>query len=634
MKRFAAPTGVFILLLAVYLWTMAPGIFWIDSAAFTACNEILGLPHSPSFPAYTVMGRTLHALLPVDPATASNLFSAVTAAAAGAIFYLILRLLLQPSAMPEKLKFITSFTGALFAFTAVPIWQSAVRAEVYALQVLISLAIIYSFLKCTRETDSPGKYRWALAAVFFQGLAFANHSLLALITIPLIMAIPFTPGFKAAGGSFMRFAVAGTALFCIALSFYLYLPIRSNQDPFINSGQPKTLSLTLKAITRTGEDYMPDMNPAPIDYFARIKNLGKFIFNQTGVLAILGLVAGLFIAARRKNVILLLLIGLIPLGWALTIWAADFELMNFDIVAYSALPLALFIMMAFYGLSHLAAKAMEKSRLGHYAVVVLIFMVYFQFSENLNACDLSGSAGPDRLAEIILEEAPPHAILMLNEDNVVLPLWYHCLALNQRRDLKIIATGAMYRPSYRDELRTLYPNLKFPPEFEAYKIDNFNRAVKKFCDLNSVNHPIMVQFGVPGIDAASLMPAGFLFRYNGGAFLPEPGIKMPMPELLDYIADGATDLLTREFAARNAFNYGVYFDRLGQTRESFRFFRYAIETDDQNPSYFLRLGIAFLNAGRQDEAIILLKQATLTGSGCPEADRLLKQITDREYGQR
>lgn len=634
MKQVAAPTGVFILLLAVYLWTMAPGIFWIDSAAFTACNEILGLPHSPSFPLYTLMGRTVHSLAAADPASASNLFSAATASAGGVVFYLIFWLLLQPSRMPRAVKYAASITGTLFAFLAIPVWQSAVRAEVYSLQMLLSLLVIYMFLKSRIETNPAKKIRFALAAVFFQGLSFANHSLLALATVPLILSLPFLPGSGVIKGIYVRSVGIAVVLFSVALSAYLYLPIRSNQDPAINSGQPKTLPLALKSITRAGEDYLPDSRAVGADYLARTANLGKFIFEQTGGLVILGVIVGLFFAVRQKKVGLLVMAGLIPIGLALTIWAADFKLLNFDIVAYSALPLALFILLAFYGLSHLAGIASERGRIGRAAPAILVLMTVLQFSGNLHACNLSGSAGPDRLAGIILEEAPPYAVLMLNEDNVVLPLWYHCLALGKRRDLAIVSTGGLYRPSYRNELRILYPDLKFPQELKGYRIDNINHAVRSFCNMNSADRPIMVQFGVPGIDPASLVPAGFLFRYSFADSLTESVIKMPMPELLDYIADGATDMLTREFVARNAFNYGVYFDRLGQIREAFRFFRYAIETDDKNPDYLLRLGVAFLNAGRQDEAIMLLQQALKTGEGCPEAERLLKQITGREYGQR
>ncbi len=633
MKQVAAPSGVFGLLLAVYLWTMAPGNFWIDSAAFTACNAILGLPHSPSFPLYTVLGRSVYSLLPTDPATASNLYSAFAAALGGMVLYLILNMLLIPLKTSSGIRSLAAAGGALFAFLAIPVWQSAVRAEVYSLQILLSLTVLFLFLKSSHTGHPPDKIRYALATVFIQGLSMTNHSLLALITLPLIIALPFFIGWQALRSCLLKLMATAVILFCIGISFYLYLPIRSNHDPAINSGQPKTVAAALQSISRTGEDYLPAGPAAKTDYFNRTGKLARFIFDQTGGLILLGLIAGFFIAIRQRQKALLMFTSLIPIGFAITIWAADFRMLNFDIVAYSALPLILAIMLAFYGLSYLAVRASERGRLGRLVPAIFVLMVFFQFSGNLYSSDLSGVGGPDRTAEIILEEAPSKAILLLNEDNVVLPLWYHCLALNKRLDIAVISAGALYRPTYRNELRVLYPNLKYPKEFESYKIENLGRNIVSFCEMNKDQRPIMVQFGVPGIVASDLIPQGFLFRYDPDRTTDETLIKYPSPPLLDYIADGATDLLTIDFVARTAFNYGVYFNKIGQAESAYRFFEYAISADGDNPEYLLQLGIAFLNSGRLDEAILLFEEAASTGDGCPEADVLIKQIKNRKYGQ-
>ena len=143
----------------------------------------------------------------------------------------------------------------------------------------------------------------------------------------------------------------------------------------------------------------------------------------------------------------------------------------------------------------------------------------------------------------------------------------------------------------------------------------------------------MIQYGVPGIGVNDITPDGFLFRYDPGDTVNDAEVKYPSPALLAHIADGATDLLTREFAARTAFNYGVYFDRVGKAETAYEFFEYAVETDQDNPEYLLRLGVAFLNAGQPDKAVMLLEQAARTGAGCPEAERLLKQINDRKFGE-
>jgi hypothetical protein len=633
MKRVAAPLGVFLILMAVYIWTMAPGNFWIDSAAFTACNEILGLPHSPSFPLYTVLGRAVHVLAPVEPAMASNLYSALAAASGGVVFYLILGLLLAPSSISTGVKRMAPITGALCAFLAVPIWQSAVRAEVYSLQTLLSLLVVFLFLKAVRCQLSHHRIRFALAAVFCQGLSFANHSLLAVTTLPLIISLPFFMEWPAIKSNILKLAAVTVLIFCVAISFYLYLPIRSQQNPAINSGQPKTTEATLKAITRSGEDYLPVSPPVEVNYLSRTGRLAGFVYDQTGGLILLGVITGIFITLRQRNMIMLLFSAMIPIGLALTVWAADFKMLNFDIVAYSALPLILLIMISFYGLSHLAGRVSDRVRIDRIISVVFSLLAIFQFTGNLYACDLSGTKGPDKLAGNILRKAPANSILLLNEDNVVLPLWFHRYALDKRPDLAVISAGALYRPSYRNELRVLHPELQYPDEFKPYRIENLDQAISSFCELNGNNHPIMIQFGVPGIDADEITPNGFLFQYGLTIGDSKHTVDYPTLAMLEDLARGATDLLTKDFVARNAFNFGVYFDRIGQGTTAYQFFQYAIEIDDENPGYLLHLGLAFLKAGKRDEAIMLLQEAVKTGEGCPEAEALLKRINDREYGK-
>jgi len=631
MKRLVFPVTIFGLLAAVYAWTLAPGNFWIDSAAFSACNQVLGIPHAPGFPVYTILGRTFNIIFPADPIVASNIFSALTAAAAGTVCFLILSLMIKPVQVSPILRRLASATGALFSFFTMPVWQSAVRAEVYSLQILLSLLVIYLFLK-SLHADEPKSYRMALAMVFFQGLCFANHSLLALITLPLIPALPIlNRWFKPRAGIY-KGVLSGIAVFALAVSFYLFLPIRSSQDPAINSGQPKTIGAAVKTITRTGEDYLPETAATQADYPKRAWKLAGFLFDQTGTVILLGLAAGLYFAIRQKKWPMLGLAALIPVGLGITVWAADFRKLNFDIVAYSALPLIILIILSFYGLTKLAAHTAERVKIGRAVSVVFILLVFFQFSGNLYACDLSGTSGPDRLARTILSEAPENAILLLNEDNTLLPLWYHCLAAGERPDLILVSTGALYRPSYRNQLTILYPQVAYPAEFDSYKIDDLPRAIESFCRINRESRPILVQYGTPGIGNHQLEPYGFLFRLKGSRS-ESSSASGPAPiEMLEYIAEGATDLLTRDFVARNAFNYGVYYDAAGNLEAAYKYFQYAIDTDSENPAYLLQLGAAFLKAGRQKEAVLLLQEATKTGEGCPEAEALLTRIAEREYG--
>lgn len=632
MKRITPPLTVFALLLAMYLWTLAPGNFWVDSAAFAACNEILGLPHAPSFPLYTIIGRLMHVFLPVAPAQASNLYSAITSAFAGVVIYGIIHVLLVRLFAAKKLHRLIAACGAVFIGLTLPVWQSSVRAEVYSLQVLLLSLVIYSLVRGWFDRDTGG-IKFTFLAVFLQGLAFTNHSLLAISTLPLtaIGVLAHVPNIKSITGV-LRSIVPAVVLFAVALSVYVYLPVRANQDPAINSGQPKTLTGAFQSITRSGEDYLPTGQTSKPDYLDRTRNLAVFLFDQTGGLVIVGVIFAILAGLKRQNRILLLLFGSSLLGFIITIWAADFRLYNFDIVAYAAVPLLLLLICAFTGLYEACRLLEQKTQLVRYAPLVFILMAFFEFYGNLYAADLSATEGPDILAEAILRDAPDNAMLFVNEDDVALPLWYHQYALGKRPDITVISAGALYRPDYRNQVRHKNPGLRVPSGFEQRKITDLSRLVDGIRSSNP-ERPVQVQFGTPGFAVKNLYPDGFLYRYTEEDSLPMPSAER-IVELYADIAGTATDLLTHEFLGRNAFNNGVYFDRIGMGDKAYLFFQYAIEIDDTNPDYLLRLGIAFLDAGKTEDARALLKQATETGSGCPEAEDILQRLEARKFSKR
>jgi len=633
MKRLAVPAGIFALLMAIYVWTMAPGNFWLDSPAFAACNDILGLPHSPSFPIYTILGRVMNLVLPGTPARVGNMYSAVTSALGGVVAYLILIQLLSRLKITASLKQVAAVSGSAYAYLTVPVWQSAVRTEIYSLQLLLTLLVVYLFLKTLGPEAGGRKLKYALGAVFVQGLSLANHSLLAMVTMPLVAALPFLLWRTIPRASLFKTAMIAVVVFAVAVSSYLFLPIRAAQNPAINSGRPTSLAATFKAITRVGEDYLPNMPSPQVNYGSRAVKLIGFASGQMGILLLAGIVLALFLSLRKKLADVLMVSSMIPIGLLITIWAADFRLFNYDIVAYSGIALVAAVIVGFVGLGLIVEKYADRKRVGQIACAVCVLIVFLDFSGNLYSSDLSKTDGPDRLAGMILSQAPPRAVLICNEDNVLLPLWYQCFALGTRPDVAVISAGALYRPSYREEVRRNYPDLELPPQFDQCRIENLGEAMTSLCTLNAPRRPLLVQFGVPGIAAEQLSPDGFLFRYRDGNTVASGDSGRQQMEILDRIGEGATDLLTTDFVARSAFNFGVYFDRIGQAQTAYRFFQYAIETDETNPEYLLRLGMAFLKAGRNEEAVLLLEQAAKTGDGCPEAEAALARLRDRKYGE-
>jgi len=183
------PIAVFIGAAILYMRTMAPSIYWGDSAAFATSNFLLGLPHSPSFPLYTLLGR-LFVLIPnINPAFASNLMSALFASLSVMLFFVIIKQMAEAPLLQARNNRITLGSKridfgnediaetamveietisrpavviipclaatALFAIS-LPVWLSAVRAEVYSLHLFLTLAAtLFAFRGIAGNKNKP-----------------------------------------------------------------------------------------------------------------------------------------------------------------------------------------------------------------------------------------------------------------------------------------------------------------------------------------------------------------------------------------------------------------------------------------------------------------------------------------------
>lgn len=162
---------------AVYLGTLLPGVGHSgDSAELSTCARLLAVPHPTGYPLYVLTVHALGRLLPVSPALAANLFSALCAVLALLVTWRLLALLGvgKLAALP-----------AVWTLAASPtFWEHAIVAEVYALHALLLALAALLFLRWQerrREADFYG-------ACFVYALAFGNH-LLMVTLLPAIVVL-------------------------------------------------------------------------------------------------------------------------------------------------------------------------------------------------------------------------------------------------------------------------------------------------------------------------------------------------------------------------------------------------------------------------------------------------------------
>src|SRR5215210_408635 len=324
---------VVLISLLFYLKTLAPTVLYYDPTAFPDSLVlqiqaiVLGIPHTTGYPTW-VMLTHLFTYLPVgDPAYRTNLSSAVYAAAAVLLVYLLCLRLTRRVA--------PSCVAALIFGLSRDFWSQAVITEVYTLNALF-VALVIFLLLLWRDTRDD---RHLLLACFSMGLSLTNHRTSGLLVPAGILFVGLVDRRKLRD---LRLTLKGAALFLIALTPYLYLPIRASMHPPLNREAPDDLGSFFHLVSGAGfADRMFVYGPAGLaekvqqnlsDYLAH-----QFFFVPSLLLAAVGVV-WLFLRDRPALAMLVFLY----FGWL--VYALEYGIRDvyvFYIPTY--LVLAIFI---------------------------------------------------------------------------------------------------------------------------------------------------------------------------------------------------------------------------------------------------------------------------------------------------
>jgi len=220
------PLGAFVVLLALYVASLAPTILGGDSGELTAAAVTGGVPHPPGYPVFALLAR-LFAALPFGPSIAwrVNLLSAVsTAAAAGLLCATVQRWTGRAAA--------GLLAAGLFGTNPV-VWHHAATAEVFGLNALFGALALYLWLRIER---APTR-RQVFALAFACGLGMGNHHTFVFVGAPLLLRSLWV-----ARGQLRASGVA-LAVLCGALGLlpYAYLVVASKSAAAVSWGDESTL---------------------------------------------------------------------------------------------------------------------------------------------------------------------------------------------------------------------------------------------------------------------------------------------------------------------------------------------------------------------------------------------------------
>ncbi len=473
--------GLAMLALSLYIATLAPTVLEADAGEFQFVAWLPAIAHPTGYPLYTLLGWLWSHLLPVgEVAWRMNLLSAVLAAIAVGLVYGVGRQLLDLVFAHTSLTarvIVAATTAAAFAVTPT-FWSQAVIAEVYALHTLFVAASLWLALAWANSQFDPRTWPGKLLALTL-GLSLAHHRTIVLLLPGLILywAWHYWPGREANRRFTGRLWLVYCLLFVAPLLLYLYLPLIAPTTPYATLQLSDTQSLTLYENSPKGfwehimgTVFTGELRPAAAG-IERIHLSWQFLIGEVGWGGLILAGIGLGVLWRSRHYDLLLLTG------ATFVAVVAFNLIYFigDIFVFFIPAWLLVWLWSGLGLMTLAdqiARYFTKRKATHnpspafrefnqrlqnkmYQLVLtmivlvgLVFLVVNIATRNTWIDQSNNLTVKARWLEILAQAIPPEAILLSNDRNEIMPMWYYQYVEGRRPDLVGLFPMIVTDPAY------------------------------------------------------------------------------------------------------------------------------------------------------------------------------------------
>ncbi len=473
------PLILFVFSFLIYALMTCPTIYPRDNAEFVVAIHTLGIPHPPAYPLYVILGKIFTLLIPFGSiAFQANLMSGFFAALAISLLFLIIRKLTGDTTVA----LITALTLAfsrLFGFYAL-------IADVFTLHIFWLLLIIYLLLKWQEKVIAKQKADNLLYwTAFLYGLGLGNHQTLIFLLLAIIYWVWTTDKKILLPKKIISFA-AISLLGLIPL--YLLVYLRSKTNPFLDWGNPETLTNLLAVFLRQefGGVFLSKNFVKGWNFTGIISHFGQYFFslnNQFHLWGIFGGLGGLiylFLKKRRDfyftflaflflGPVMVFLLSNIPLNENIVFVTEKFYLASFAIFA---LWLGFGIWLILKWLTKIVSRIkLPLSQQIIIAALIIVFPLYnlvFNYSANnkhyyyLNYDYVSN----------VLKSLDPNAILITPNDSVVFGSWYFQQVENIRPDVIVIQTTP-------DEINHQQFRQRHPELFSGAQTQN--KIFKKIC---------------------------------------------------------------------------------------------------------------------------------------------------------
>src|SRR5947207_11046027 len=186
--------ATFVVVLVIYLVTLAPTTACWDTSEYIAAAKVLGIPHPPGNPLFVILAHTFGLLpLAVDYAVRINLFAAVTSAAAAGFWFLVAERWLRGIVQVRWPRYAAAFGGVLVGATSWSVWnQSTVNEKVYTVSLLSIALVMWLVVRWGDDEPGPHRDRWLVLIAYVMALSSTNHLMGVLAGPALVVYVLWT----------------------------------------------------------------------------------------------------------------------------------------------------------------------------------------------------------------------------------------------------------------------------------------------------------------------------------------------------------------------------------------------------------------------------------------------------------
>lgn len=588
----ALALGVFV----VYLRTLSAHVGTEDPGEIATALHGMGILHPTGYPLYTLIG-SLFARLPLGDTVIwrLNLFSALLTALAAFLFHRTFLLLLSDRVSglfgdsrhaPGRRTsghgrdWIGATSATLMLAFSAQFWTEAVSLEVYAFH-LVFLAIVLRLFVETAARPGDG-HRWLLFA-YVLGLSFTHHMMTVLLGPAFLVLFFQVHGF---GRAAWERIVLGTPFFLLALTGYLYLPLRSSAAPLMNWGEPTSLRAIWQHVTAA--QYGDQMFSSARIAWLKFLQFGADLPGDFGYAPLALAAAGIW-SLRRRSRLLVFTLLVFATGLFYSINYA-FEDPNFNLNAHVVVAL-----WAGLGASWLVDSARGSGKI--IAGILVGLAVFCPLAFNYPKLDKSRDSMVEDYARNVLESMDSGAVFFSNEyERLGSPAFYLQNVEGFRKDIVVLDIILLGNPWYYGHLEQRAPWLMSlaRPEIGRYRTElsrfmaggndtvahNLRLREMFFAIVEksrSTGHPVYVsgQINPTLIERYQHAPTGMVFRLLD----PEDTIRAPLrlPRFNPLPKwNPLTPTIRSDYAQSYAYQ-GAYLAQGGDTAGAIRLVRHALE---------------------------------------------------------